>query len=294
MAKDRSIIEYCLFVTFFPHLIAGPIYHHREIMPQFAKSETYRINRGNIAIGLTIFFIGLAKKVLLADSLLQLSNAGFAAPHTLGLLSSWLTALAYSLRLYFDFSGYSDMAIGLAYMFNIRFPLNFNSPYKARSIIDFWQRWHMTLTRYLTLYLYNPMAIWIARRRMARGLPILTRDAQTVGGFLNMIAIPIAVTMTLAGIWHGAGLQFLIFGLLHGVYLTVNHAWRIFGPAHLARDFQNRWIRAAAVIASVLLTYCAALVAQVFFRAASTGDAIGLLAGMAGLHAGPALAGWEL
>ncbi len=224
MAKDRDFFDYCLFVTFFPHLIAGPILHHREIMPQFAKSETYRLSRRNMAVGLTIFIIGLAKKVLIADSLIQVSNGGFNAPGTLGLLPSWLTALSFSLQLYFDFSGYSDMAIGLAYMFNVRFPLNFNSPYKARSIIDFWQRWHMTLTRYLTLYLYNPMALSATRRRIARGAPILTRDAKTVGGFVNMIAIPIFITMVLAGVWHGAGLTFLIFGLLHGTYLIINHA----------------------------------------------------------------------
>ena len=293
MAKQRGFFEYCLFVTFFPHLIAGPIFHHREIMLQFARTQTYRFDSGNMAIGLTIFVIGLAKKVLIADSLIQVSNAGFAAPGTLGVFSSWLTALSYSLQLYFDFSGYSDMAIGLAYMFNVKFPLNFNSPYKARSIIDFWQRWHMTLTRYLTLYLYNPIAISIMRRRLAKGLPALTRDAKTAGGFINMIAVPIFVTMTLAGIWHGAGFQFLIFGLLHGLYLTINHAWRTFGPARLTSESQSRGIRAATVIAQVLLTYVAALVAQVFFRAASVGDAMALLAGMTGLHAGPGLSGWE-
>jgi D-alanyl-lipoteichoic acid acyltransferase DltB (MBOAT superfamily) len=210
----------------------------------------------------------------------------------LGLFVSWLTALAYSLQIYFDFSGYSDMAIGLAFMFNIRFPLNFNSPYKARSIIDFWQRWHMTLTRYLTLYLYNPMAIWIARRRAARGLPI-SSGAGTVKGFFGMIAVPIFITMTLAGIWHGAGFQFLVFGLLHGAYLTINHAWRTFRPARFNQVPASALGRTAAVVVQVGLTYLAALVAQVFFRAASSGDAVDLLAGMAGLHGGPILGGWE-
>jgi D-alanyl-lipoteichoic acid acyltransferase DltB (MBOAT superfamily) len=292
MAKDRDFFNYCLFVTFFPHLIAGPILHHREIMPQFANSETYRLSRRNLAVGLTIFIIGLAKKVLIADSLIQVSNAGFDASGTLGLVPAWLTALSYSLRLYFDFSGYSDMAIGLAYMFNIRFPLNFNSPYKARSIIDFWQRWHMTLTRYLTLYLYNPMAIWITRRRIARGAPILTRDAKTVGGFVNMIAIPIFITMVLAGVWHGAGLTFLIFGLLHAFYLIVNHAWRTFAPAPMRQDPKSPLAYAAIVIAQVLITYIAALVAQIYFRATSMDNAAQLLAGMVGLHKGM-LAGWE-
>jgi alginate O-acetyltransferase complex protein AlgI len=293
MAREQGFFEYFLFVTFFPHLIAGPIIHHREIMPQFAKAETYRFNGTNMAIGLTMFIIGLSKKVLLADSLIQVSNAGFATPHAQGLLISWLTALSYSLQIYFDFSGYSDMAIGLAFMFNIRFPLNFNSPYKARSIIDFWQRWHMTLTRYLTLYLYNPMAIWIARRRAARGLPISTSGAATARGFLDMIAMPIFITMALAGIWHGAGFQFLIFGLLHGAYLTINHAWRIFGPASLRRAPASRAGQTATMIAQIALTYLAILVAQVFFRAASSGDAIGLLSGMIGLHGAPILFGWQ-
>jgi D-alanyl-lipoteichoic acid acyltransferase DltB (MBOAT superfamily) len=292
MAKERGLLDYCLFVTFFPHLIAGPILHHREIMPQFAKNETYQFSRRNMAIGLTIFTIGLAKKVLIADSLSQVSNAGFDAPGTLGLIPSWMTALSFSLQIYFDFSGYSDMAIGLAYMFNVRFPLNFNSPYKARSIIDFWQRWHMTLTRYLTLYLYNPMALWITRRRVARGAPILTRDNKTIGGFLTMIAIPTFITMVLAGVWHGAGLTFLIFGLLHGFYLIVNHAWRIFMPAQARQDPKNPAALAAIVIAQVLLTYSAALVAQIFFRAGSANDATQLLAGMIGLHGGGAFAGW--
>ncbi|MBS0281203.1 MAG: MBOAT family protein [Proteobacteria bacterium] len=293
VAKDRDFFSYCLFVTFFPHLIAGPILHHREIMPQFSNSETYRFSHRNMAVGLTIFIIGLTKKVLVADSLIQVSNAGFDAPGTLGLVPAWLTALSYSLRLYFDFSGYSDMAIGLAYMFNIRFPLNFNSPYKARSIIDFWQRWHMTLTRYLTLYLYNPMAIWITRRRIARGASTLTRDAKSAGGFLNMIAIPIFITMLLAGVWHGAGLTFLIFGLLHGFYLIANHAWRTFAPAPARQDPKPPIAYAAIVIAQVLLTYVAALAAQIFFRAETAGDATALLSGMVGLHGGGLLSGWE-
>jgi alginate O-acetyltransferase complex protein AlgI len=293
MARERGFFEYLLFVTFFPHLIAGPIIHHREIMPQFTKDETYRFNHANMAVGLTMFLIGLCKKVLLADSLIQVSNSGFAAPHAQGLLISWLTTLSYSLQIYFDFSGYSDMAIGLAFMFNIRFPLNFNSPYKARSIIDFWQRWHMTLTRYLTLYLYNPIAIGIARRRAAKGLPISTKGAETVTGFLTMIAVPIFITMMLAGIWHGAGFQFLIFGLLHGAYLTINHAWRTFAPARLRQVPASRAGQTMTAIAQVALTYLAILVAQVFFRAASSGDAIGLLSGMIGLHGAPILFGWQ-
>jgi alginate O-acetyltransferase complex protein AlgI len=293
MAKEKGLLEYVLFVTFFPHLIAGPILHHKEIMPQFAKPETYRFNKQNLAIGLTIFIIGLTKKVVVADSMIQVVSTGFGNADALGMRASWLTALSYSLQLYFDFSGYSDMAIGLAYMFNVRFPLNFNSPYKARSIIDFWQRWHMTLTRYLTLYLYNPMAMHNMRRRMAKGLTISDKGARTPTGFLTMIAIPIFITMTLAGVWHGAGSQFLIFGLLHSSYLVVNHVWRTFRPSrHLVPD--TPIANAATAAFQVLLTYLAVLVAEVFFRAPSTGHAIALLSGMVGLNGISNGAWWSL
>ena len=164
--QERKLSSYLLFVTFFPHLIAGPVLHHREMMPQFAAPETYRLSGENILVGLTVFAIGLAKKVL-ADQLSGIAAPGFSSAERLALLPAWQAALGYSMQLYFDFSGYSDMTIGTARLFNVRFPANFNSPYKARSIIEYWQRWHMTLTRYLTLYLYNPIAPHIARRRAA-------------------------------------------------------------------------------------------------------------------------------
>jgi D-alanyl-lipoteichoic acid acyltransferase DltB (MBOAT superfamily) len=261
-------------------------------MPQFAKAETFRFNVENLAVGLGIFIIGLAKKVLIADSLITVVNGGFAAPEALAITVSWLVALSYSLQIYFDFSGYSDMAIGLAYMFNVRFPLNFNSPYKARSVIDFWQRWHMTLTRYLTLYIYNPIAIWNARRRIAKGLPMSPDPSKTAGGFLTMIAFPIFVTMALAGAWHGAGRQFLVFGLLHAMYLIINHAWRTFGPSE--KETASPLRRYVTVAFQVLLTYVAVVVAQVFFRASSVGEAITLLEGMVGLRGfgGGLATGW--
>src|ERR1700733_8450756 len=180
MAKERSFVNYALFVTFFPHLIAGPIMHHKEMMPQFVHPETYKFRVQNMSVGLTVFVIGLAKKVLFADRIAPWAEAGFASPDHLGLFASWGTVLSYSLQLYFDFSGYSDMAIGLAKMFGIHFPLNFNSPYKSPSIIEFWQSWHMTLTRYLNLYLYNPVALAITRRRMAKGLPVGRRGTETL------------------------------------------------------------------------------------------------------------------
>ena len=279
--RDRGLIDYILFVTFFPHLIAGPVLHHREIMPQFARAETYRLDMSNLGLGLALFFIGLFKKGLIADPISGYAIPGFADPASLGFFGAWASALAYSLQLYFDFSGYSDMAIGIALMCNVRFPFNFNSPYKARNIVDFWQRWHMTLTRWLTLYLYNPLALAMTRRRMARGRPVGRAATAHPGAFASSVALPLFVTMALAGVWHGAGLQFLVFGVLHACYLTVNHAWRVFGP----KAVQRAWLRTRAwSVICLLITYLAVLVAQVFFRAHSASDAMTMLATMGGLH----------
>jgi D-alanyl-lipoteichoic acid acyltransferase DltB (MBOAT superfamily) len=198
-------------------------------------------------------------------------------------IGAWHLALAYSLQLYFDFSGYSDMAIGLARMFNVQFPLNFNSPFKATSIIDFWQRWHMTLTRFLTLYIYNPIALAVTRRRVARGMGATRQAHATLGGYSSMVLFPTMSTMALAGIWHGAGLQFLIFGMLHGTYLSINHAWRIFLGHTPGTAMSPSRVRR---VGKILLTYCCVVVAMVFFRAPSTGSALNLLAGMIGLQGG--------
>ncbi|MEO8714089.1 MAG: MBOAT family O-acyltransferase, partial [Acetobacteraceae bacterium] len=229
------------------------------------------------AVGLAIFSIGLVKKALFADSLSGIAAGGFAHPGQLGFFAAWQAALAYSLQLYFDFSGYSDMAIGIARLFNVRFPANFNSPYKAQSVIEYWQRWHMTLTRYLTLYLYNPISLRIARRRMASGLPMGRKIG--AGGFAATVLFPTSVTMTLAGVWHGSGLTFLVFGLLHALYLCVNHAWRVFRP--------TRWKPAPGRLAAgqrVLLTYLCVLVGAVVFRSPSLAASGAMLADMAGQH----------
>lgn len=276
LARDRSPLNYALFVTFFPHLIAGPIVHNREIMPQFGDAATYRWSAQNVSVGLTIFLMGLLKKCLLADPTSVVVAPGFAHPETLALFPAWHVALSYSLQLYFDFSGYSDMAIGLARMFNVRFPLNFNSPYKAQSVIEYWQRWHMTLTRYLSLYLYDPIALSVTRRRHARGLPTHRAAQATLGGYSAMVLLPTVVTMTLAGVWHGSGLTFLVFGLLHAVYISVNHAWRILRPH--APDGRLH------VVARVALTYLSVLVGAIMFRAPTVGAAVDLLAGMLGVH----------
>ena len=275
LARGRGLRDYLLFVTFFPHLIAGPILHHREIMPQFADPATWAGSARNLAVGSGIFVIGLLKKCLLADPLAPLAAAGFDHAAGVGLLGAWAAAAAYSLQIYFDFSGYSDMAIGLARMFNLRFPLNFNSPYKADSVIDYWQRWHMTLTRYLTLYLFTPLALAAARRRVRRGLKVGRAGQASLGGFVTLVAVPIGITMALAGIWHGSGLTFVVFGVLHGVYLAINHAWRVFGPRRAGPGGR---------IGRIALTYLAVLAGAVVFRASSLGAAGSVLAGMAGLH----------
>jgi D-alanyl-lipoteichoic acid acyltransferase DltB (MBOAT superfamily) len=284
IAKGRRLLDYCLFVTFFPHLIAGPILHHREMMPQFESLETYKFKLENLAVGLGIFIAGLAKKVLIADQMAPISNLGFQYSWDLGLIPAWTAAFAYTMQLYFDFSGYTEMAIGQARMFGIRFPTNFNSPYKARSIIDFWQRWHMTLTRYLTLYLYNPVSLWITRRRAAKGKPIAVQGASKLEGFISLVAFPTMFTMGIAGVWHGAGVNYVIYGVLHGIYLTINHAWRLFGPGKKNKKkkagSEERWLHVAA---SVALTYLAVTVSLVFFRAPRE-DGFGMLAGMLGFR----------
>lgn len=282
LVKSPNLLNHTLFVTFFPHLIAGPVLHHKEMMPQFADPENYRFRAENLSIGGALFVIGLAKKVLLADTIAPQADAGFAAPSQLAFWGAWGTSLAYAMQLYFDFSGYSDMAMGLAKMFGIRFPLNFNSPFKAPCIIEYWSRWHMTLTRYLTAYLYYPMAMHLSRWRNRRGLPVGSAGSRTPGGFAAMIAVPTLYTMGLAGIWHGAGLQFFIYGLLHGVYLCVNHAWRIMAAGRIAPTRAwSRWLWRACC---VLLTFVAVMVAHAFFRASDAGDGLELLRGMAGLR----------
>jgi D-alanyl-lipoteichoic acid acyltransferase DltB (MBOAT superfamily) len=282
-AREPRFSNYLLFVTYFPHLIAGPILHHTEMMPQFERRDSGSISE-NIAAGLSIFVIGLFKKVVIADSVAAFAAPGFDGVHdgaVLSLIEAWSAPIAYTFQLYFDFSGYSDMAIGLSLMFGIRLPLNFDSPLRARSIIEFWQRWHMTLTRYLRLYLYTPIVTKIMSWRIEHGYGISRQDMRSLGGFTAMVAAPLFYTMGLAGIWHGAGLQFLVFGLLHSAYLTVNHGWRTFRrPSRPSRAFTAKLL----VLRDVSLTFLAVVVANVFFRASSVHDAWSILRSMAGLN----------
>jgi alginate O-acetyltransferase complex protein AlgI len=280
VAEREGLLNYSVFVTFFPHLIAGPIIHPREIMPQLEESRVGGLRLDDLALGVSWFVMGLAKKVLIADRVAPLANGLFAYPANFGLTATWLGVLCYSIQLYFDFSGYSDMALGLARMFSIQFPINFDSPYKSASIIDFWQRWHMTLSRYLGEYLYTPILRSVNSHRLEIGKKISRKAQATLEGFLPMVFFPLMATMFLAGVWHGAGLQFLVFGLLHGSYLTVNHAWRLLTP-------KGHWLHGKLPIpVAVVITFLAVLVGQIFFRANSVHDAGYLLATLVGAHGG--------
>jgi len=261
-AARYSFLDYCLFVTFFPHLIAGPIVHHHELIPQFHQRSIYRFHADDVAAGVAFFTIGLFKKLVIADPVGALATPVFltASGAPPGLVEAWIGILAFSIGLYFDFSAYSDMAIGLARMFGIRFPYNFNSPYKATSIIDFWRRWHMTLSRYLRDYVYIPLGG--SRRGEARR-------------HLNLLA-----TMILGGLWHGAGWTFVIWGALHGSYLLVNHAWR--SAAERARGAGHSL--EMGVWPARALSLLAVLVAWVFFAAPDLAAALSVLGGMAGVN----------
>lgn len=258
--REYKFLHYCLFVTFFPQLIAGPIVHHKEMLPQFSKDHTYRLNFENLSVGLTIFAIGLFKKVIVADGIAKHASIVFANAELgidLTFFAAWSGALAYTFQIYFDFSGYSDMAIGLARMFGIRLPLNFHSPYKATNIIEFWRRWHITLSRFLRDYLYIPLG-------GSRKGPMRR--------YINLM-----ITMVLGGLWHGAGWTFIVWGTLHGVYLTLNHAWhairRSLGHDLTRSSFLGR-------IAGGFITFFAVVVAWVFFRAETFDGAINILYAM--------------
>ncbi len=283
VAKQQDILSYVLFVTFFPHLIAGPILHHKEMMPQFQQDRRYRLSLADVSVGLSWFVMGLGKKVLIADHFAIISNEIFRHSHSLHARAAWCGALSYALQLYFDFSGYSDMALGLARMFSINFPLNFNSPYKAHNIIDFWQRWHITLSQYITTYVYSPLQFSLRRRRRASGKPVNREALETLGGFATLIAFPMIFTMSVAGVWHGAGLTFVVYGLLHGAFLTINHAWNIFSQRRAAANLHTQPHPLVAYLShggSVLLTFLCVLITLVFFRANSLSDAVALLRSM--------------
>lgn len=254
-AKEYRFINYALFVTYFPHLIAGPILHHREMMPQFDHLPTRRQRVSDIVVGGSIFIIGLAKKILVADTLAQFVDPVFTAiPQGMQVSfgEAWMAALTYALQIYFDFSGYCDMAIGLSCLFGVKLPLNFASPYKARSMIEFWRCWHMTLSRFLRDYLYIPLGgnrLGEARR------------------YLNLLA-----TMIIGGLWHGANWTFLVWGTLHGLFLAINHLWIKVTPTA-----QPGLIRKGIAHG---LTLACVIALWVFFRADTIDSALKMLSVM--------------
>lgn len=249
------LADYTLFIVFFPQLIAGPIVHQAEFLPQLRAKTDWRLRADHVGLGLALFSFGLFKKTVLADNIARYADAIFITAQStpVGMLDAWMGAIAYSFQIYFDFSGYSDMAVGLAFLWGFRLPMNFYSPYKAGSIIEFWRRWHITLSSFLRDYLY----IRLGGNR--HGFP------RTMAALL--------ITMLLGGLWHGAGLQFIVWGGLHGLYLVLNHCWRRWGGFALPQ------------LLGVPLTFAAVCVAWIYFRAGSLAEANQFVAAMFGLGA---------
>ena len=266
LVKEKNFLDYTIFVTFFPQLIAGPIVHHKEMMPQFASVKNKVKNYNNIALGLFIFSIGLFKKVVIADTFAVWATAGFDTATTLNLFEAWATSLSFTFQIYFDFSGYTDMAIGAALLFNIALPQNFNSPYKATNIINFWQRWHMTLTNFISAYLYTPMLYTFKK----------------ITFFKAMIVTFIA--FVIVGLWHGASWMFVLFGALHGIATIINHSWK-------------KTKRKMNKILAWFITFNFVNIASVFFRAQEWDDAVKVLKGMiniSSLHEIDNFSSWTL
>lgn len=253
LVEERNLLNYALFVTFFPHLLAGPILHHSDMMPQFDRMRNKVVNWKNIYLGLMLFFLGLFKKVVIADTFSTWASAGFDSSQPLTLVPAWLASLSYTIQLYFDFSGYSDMAVGVGWMFNISLPVNFNSPYKATGMIDFWKRWHITLTNFITTYLYTPILRAFGQVTFSRSL------------------VAIFLAMLISGFWHGAGWTFIIWGAMHGIGLVINHAWK------------KRKLKMPAWL-GWLITFNFVNVSFVFFRSKTLAGAMAMLKGMAGLN----------
>ena len=249
--KEYRLLDYIVFVTFFPQLIAGPIVHHKEMMPQFRDKDKKRINYENISKGLFIFSIGLFKKVVIADSFSSYVSNGFDVQEKLTFLEAWITSLSYTFQLYYDFSAYSDMAIGLALLFNIKLPINFNSPYKSRNIQDFWRRWHITLSRFLKDYVYIPLG---------------GNKVAEISMYRNLL-----ITFFLAGIWHGAGWTFIFWGLLHAFAIII---YRIYSKLEYKMNFVLAWF----------LTFNFLNITWIFFRAKDFDDAIKVLKGLLGFN----------
>lgn len=247
--KEVDYLNYTLFVTFFPHLLAGPILHHKEMMPQFDSLKNKAINYKNISAGIFLFSIGLFKKVVIADTFAEWANAGFETTQALNLFEAWATSLSYTFQLYFDFSGYTDMALAVALMFNIKLPINFNSPYKALNIQDFWRRWHITLSRFLRDYIYIPLG---GNRH---------GEFRTYANLFSVFLI--------GGLWHGASWMFVMWGAMHGIAIVFHRAWQQMG--HKMNTF-IAWF----------ITFNFINITWIFFRAKNWEQANNLLQGMLG------------
>ena len=241
--KKNGFFDYALFVSFFPHLLAGPILYHRSMMRQFQNKALRVVNWDNMAEGLTLFIIGLTKKVVIADSFIVFVNGGFANAENLTLIHGWFVSFGYMVQLYFDFSGYSDMAIGISKMMNITIPINFNAPFHAKSLIEFWQRWHISLTNAITGCLYQPLL-----------------RSFTDPSFLHVIFVSF-VTFFIIGIWHGAGWTYVVFALLHAFGIVVNHVWRQY---HLPMPRPLAHIATMGYLAVTLVFFRADTVTQAF------------------------------
>jgi len=249
--SETNLVNYSLFVAFFPQLIAGPIVHHKEILPQFKEQGNRYINYENILRGGLLVMLGIIKKVIVADTFAVWADKGFDVATTLNFAEAWITSLSYTFQLYYDFSGYCDMAVGLGLMFNIKLPFNFNSPYKAKSIADFWRRWHITLSRFLRDYIYIPLGG--NKKGFSREM-------------YNLL-----VVFVIGGLWHGAAWTFVFWGALHGMAIVTE------------RIFRKTKIKLPGIV-SWLLTFGFVNAAWVFFRATSWGDAVKVLKGMIGLN----------
>jgi alginate O-acetyltransferase complex protein AlgI len=276
-------LDFSLFAAFYPQLIAGPIVHFKEVMPQLQRRLFGRFIARNLMVGLVTFAIGLFKKTVIADTLSEYVNPLYTLArhgHELSLVSAWMAAAGYTLQLYFDFSGYSDMAIGLGRMLGVKLPLNFHSPLRAPSIIDYWRRWHMTLQRFIVAYIFQPLSLPLNRLAAEWGL-------SGWGTFTMGSALPVFVTFVAVGFWHGAGWTFILFGVMHGIYLSVNQAWREWLSRRRRKlrrsgktEPPSRWWQ---ITAGHVVTLVAVIYSQVMFRSASPLDAVRIWRSMSGL-----------
>ena len=269
---EFEILPYSLLVTYFPHIAAGPILHHREFLPQFSNGFKQNKHKWSpYRVGILFIIVGLAKKVLIADQLSPYADLLFDGSDIENptFLFSWLGSTAFTLQLYFDFSGYTDIAIGLSLLFGIVMPLNFRSPLKACNIIQFWQYWHMSLTRYIGEYVYSPISMYMHRK---------IDGVDTVKGFFATLIFPVMVTFLIVGVWHGAGWNFIVFGLFHGVLISINHMYRNIGNLSVRRYLVHIEILGRPI------TFACIVLGFVLFRATNIEDALSIYRGIFGLN----------